>query len=123
MTVLNAVTRSFLTWSSKSRTCHLKIELLSNSPANLVRIGLSVRNSVLITSTGILNMSVQNLLRYEKNRALRALIFSGLRPSTTWDHSLYKDNLWTIFTQDQVKTLALPKVFVCCQMPSAQVFL
>ena len=28
----------------------------------------------------------------------------------------------TIFTQDQVKTLALPKVFVRCQMPSAQIF-
>ena len=51
MTVLNAVTRPFLARISISRTCHLKIELFSHSPAILVRIGLSVRNSVLITST------------------------------------------------------------------------
>ena len=38
--MLNAVTRTFLTRICKSRTCHLKIELLSYSPANLLRIGL-----------------------------------------------------------------------------------
>ena len=79
--------RSFQGTSTKSRTCHLKIELFSHSPAILVRIGLSVRNSVLITST-VYSVSIISTYLSSRNSDAYKLTITILRPPkhNYWAH-------------------------------------